>query len=130
MLVLSRKVGEKIVIGNNITIVVQRIGKGRVALAIDAPPEIAVLRGELAPFGLEETQFEILDQQADHDGPQESLPSVKRISHQINISDRRQINKSHNRLRKVVSPRADFPPSLNPTNELNAARLSQTSPTR
>jgi carbon storage regulator len=52
MLVLSRKVGEKIMIGDNITIVVQRLGKGRVALAIDAPHEIPVLRGELAPFGV------------------------------------------------------------------------------
>jgi carbon storage regulator len=53
MLVLSRKVGEKIMIGDKITIVVQRVSKGRVAIAIEAPHSIPVLRGELAPFGVE-----------------------------------------------------------------------------
>ena len=52
MLVLSRKVGEKIIIGGQITIVVQRVSKGRVAIAIEAPHSIPVLRGELAPFGI------------------------------------------------------------------------------
>jgi len=53
MLVLSRKVGERIVIGDGITVVVQRIAKGRVSIAIEAPREVTVLRGELAPFGLD-----------------------------------------------------------------------------
>jgi len=53
MLVLSRKVGEKIMIGDSITIVVQRVTKGRVAIAIQAPHSVPVLRGELAPFGVE-----------------------------------------------------------------------------
>jgi len=50
MLVLSRKVGEKITIGDNITIVVNRISGNRVAIGIDAPHSIRVLRGELEPF--------------------------------------------------------------------------------
>ncbi len=47
MLVLSRKVGERIVINENITVVVQRLSGNRVALGIEAPPEVSVLRGEL-----------------------------------------------------------------------------------
>jgi carbon storage regulator CsrA len=47
MLVLSRKTGEKIVIDNRITIVVNRISGNRVTLGIDAPSDVHVLRGEL-----------------------------------------------------------------------------------
>ena len=47
MLVLSRKLGEKIHIGENITVEVRRVAGNRVALAIDAPKEIRILRGEL-----------------------------------------------------------------------------------
>jgi len=47
MLVLSRKIGEKIYVGENISIEVRRIAGNRVTLAIDAPKEIRILRGEL-----------------------------------------------------------------------------------
>ena len=50
MLVLTRKVGEKITIGDDVTIVVSRISGTRVALAIEAPRNMKVLRGELQPF--------------------------------------------------------------------------------
>lgn len=47
MLVLSRKKGESIVIGNQITIRVIEITGSRVRLAIDAPSDIAIRREEL-----------------------------------------------------------------------------------
>lgn len=47
MLVLSRKQGEKIVIGPNITLVVVGVQGDRVRLGIDAPPEVPILREEL-----------------------------------------------------------------------------------
>ncbi len=47
MLVLSRKVGEKIYIGSEIKLQVKRLKGNRVAIAINAPPKIRVLRGEL-----------------------------------------------------------------------------------
>jgi carbon storage regulator len=50
MLVLSRKVGEKIVVGDDITITVQRVAGGRVSLAIEAPRDVRILRGELDAF--------------------------------------------------------------------------------
>jgi len=50
MLVLSRKVGEKIAVGENITIVINRISGNRVAIGIQAPESVRVLRGELEPF--------------------------------------------------------------------------------
>ncbi len=48
MLVLSRKVGEKIVVGENITIVVNRVSGNRISLGIDAPADVRIVRGELA----------------------------------------------------------------------------------
>ena len=48
MLVLSRKSGERIVIGRNIVLKVVDIGKNRVRLAIAAPQEIAIYRQEVS----------------------------------------------------------------------------------
>ncbi|HAN98177.1 MAG TPA: hypothetical protein DCQ98_12425 [Planctomycetaceae bacterium] len=49
MLVLTRKSGESIRIGDGISITVVDLGKGRVKIGIDAPPEVAIRRGELEP---------------------------------------------------------------------------------
>ena len=48
MLVLSRKLGEKIQISENITITVLEIDRGKIRLGIDAPRSVTVLREELA----------------------------------------------------------------------------------
>lgn len=50
MLVLNRKVGEKICIDGQIVVTVSRIQGSRVSLAIQAPKEVHVMRGELRPF--------------------------------------------------------------------------------
>lgn len=47
MLVLSRKTGERILIGDKITITVVRISGGGVRIGIEAPEELAVVREEL-----------------------------------------------------------------------------------
>jgi carbon storage regulator len=47
MLVLSRKVGERIHVGENITLEIRRIAGNRVTLALEAPRDIRILRGEL-----------------------------------------------------------------------------------
>ncbi len=47
MLVLSRKEGEKLVIGDNITLVVSKISGNRVTVGIEAPAEVKIVRGEL-----------------------------------------------------------------------------------
>jgi len=48
MLVLSRKEGERIVIGDNITLVVSKVSGNRVTIGIEAPKDIKVVRGELS----------------------------------------------------------------------------------
>jgi carbon storage regulator len=47
MLILSRKEGESIVIGDNITVKIVSAEKGVVKIGIDAPKEVTILRSEL-----------------------------------------------------------------------------------
>jgi carbon storage regulator len=61
MLVLSRKPGEKIVIGKGITVTIVELAGNRVRIGVDAPDQLRILRGELACW-----QEDLLD--ADLDG--------------------------------------------------------------
>ena len=47
MLVLSRKVGQKILIGDRISVTVVRVGQGGVRIGVEAPEEMEVVREEL-----------------------------------------------------------------------------------
>ncbi len=47
MLVLSRKRGESLVIGDDVRVVVTRIVGNRVTLGIEAPNHVHIVRGEL-----------------------------------------------------------------------------------
>ena len=47
MLVLTRTVGEKIVIDNNITIVITKINEGSVRIGIEAPLSVPIERSEI-----------------------------------------------------------------------------------
>lgn len=49
MLVLTRKLMEKLFIGDDICITVVRLEGGQVRLGIDAPREVSVVRAELVP---------------------------------------------------------------------------------
>jgi carbon storage regulator len=49
MLVLSRKLGEKIFIGDNICITVVDIDRGKIRLGIEAPRDVPIFRQELLP---------------------------------------------------------------------------------
>jgi carbon storage regulator len=50
MLVLSRKIGEKIMIGDGIVVVVKRILGQRVTFGIEAPENVRIVRAELPRF--------------------------------------------------------------------------------
>ena len=47
MLVLSRKVGERVMVGDNVVITVVRIGPNAVRLGIEAPKDMNIVREEL-----------------------------------------------------------------------------------
>ncbi len=48
MLVLSRRIGERLIIDGGIEVVVQRVQGNRVTLGIVAPRNVSILRSELA----------------------------------------------------------------------------------
>ena len=50
MLVLTRKEGEQIVLGENIRVIVLAIKGKRVRLGLLAPPEVSIVRQELGPL--------------------------------------------------------------------------------
>ena len=47
MLVLSRKVGDKIYIGDDIVVTITEVPGGNVRVGIDAPKHVDIVRGEL-----------------------------------------------------------------------------------
>jgi len=47
MLVLSRKVGERILIGDNITVTVVRVAQGTVRIGVEAPDDLPIVREEI-----------------------------------------------------------------------------------
>ena len=53
MLALTRKVGESILVGDDIEIKIAEIGRGRVKLAITAPRELRIRRQEITPAKVE-----------------------------------------------------------------------------
>lgn len=54
MLVLTRKVGEKILIGNNIEITVVRVSHNTVRIGVEAPQNCQIVREEIRGLPLEE----------------------------------------------------------------------------
>ena len=61
MLVLTRKVGERIQLGDKITVTLVKISGNVVRIGIEAPPDVSVVRQELAtPSVMEQaTQVEV-----------------------------------------------------------------------
>ncbi len=49
MLVLSRKLGEKILIGDSIVLTVVKIDRNQIRLGIEAPSDVAIYREEICP---------------------------------------------------------------------------------
>lgn len=47
MLVLTRKVGQRVLIGENVAVTIVRVSQGTVRLGIEAPPETPIVREEL-----------------------------------------------------------------------------------
>ena len=54
MLVLSRKLNEKIVIDGGIVVTVVKIDRNQIRLGIEAPSEVAIYREEISPARSEE----------------------------------------------------------------------------
>ena len=60
MLVLSRKVGEDLMIGDNIRVTVVKINGNSIRLGIEAPNDVNIRRGELSKFSpVESTEIDL-----------------------------------------------------------------------
>ncbi len=79
MLVVSRKVGERVLIGDQITVTVIKVGSGGVRIGIQAPKEMAVVREELAQQVREAEQRKI-DERRTIDLAQQRLVDGESIS--------------------------------------------------
>ncbi len=66
MLVLTRRAGESIVIGNGIKITVVNIGPGRVKIGVEAPPSVRVDRAEIHARILNEKATDVLEAVSAH----------------------------------------------------------------
>ncbi len=60
MLVLSRKPGERIMIGEDVTVTVVRIGPNNVRIGIEAPRSMNIVREELQSGAAEKSLREIV----------------------------------------------------------------------
>jgi carbon storage regulator len=76
VLVVSRKVGERVLIGDEITVTVIKVGSGGVRIGIQAPKELAVVREELAVQVRKAEQLKIdIAQQTTTNGEQDGQSS-------------------------------------------------------
>lgn len=76
MLVLSRKPGEKILIGDNVSITIVRIGPNTVRIGIEAPRNMNIIREELQPPAGEiddESHETLLEEMADQESVEEQV---------------------------------------------------------
>lgn len=71
MLVLSRKAGQRIHIGDDVVVEIRRVAGNRVTIALEAPRDVRILRGELQQAAVE-FDVELDEQDAKADG--ESRP--------------------------------------------------------
>ena len=49
MLVLSRKLNEKIIINGNIVVTIVKVDRNQVRIGIEAPEDVSIYREEIAP---------------------------------------------------------------------------------
>jgi len=81
MLVLTRRQGESIVIGDDIKVTVVNLGPGRVKLGIEAPPQVRVNREEIHARIVQEQSTDVLAAvAAEASGDHSSGPNTTQLS--------------------------------------------------
>ena len=88
MLVLTRKPGETVCIGDNLEVYVIEVSRSRVKLGFNAPRALAIQRGEVAdPKALASRVVEVAIPPAlsppDHDQSLQSGPLTSPVKHQV-----------------------------------------------
>ncbi|PHQ33014.1 carbon storage regulator [Rhodopirellula bahusiensis] len=88
MLVLTRKIDEQIVIGDNIKITVIKVRNNQVRIGISAPRDVRVLRGELEPNETEASESNDTQLVVDLDLEDEATQSLLKTTEEIETSYR------------------------------------------
>lgn len=78
MLVISRKPGESLILSNNIKITLLSIGGDKVAIGIDAPKSISIVRAELLEI-IEANKESVKQQRANYNNIAQLLKSNKSV---------------------------------------------------
>lgn len=78
MLVVSRKVGERILIGDKIAVTVVKVGSSGVRIGIEAPKELAVVREELAAQ-IRQMELRAIDEAQDNVSDADELQRESRL---------------------------------------------------
>lgn len=86
MLVLTRKLMERLYIGDDICVTVVRLEGGQVRLGIEAPREISVVRAELVPGGRGKANSPVAS--VPESSVQPSVPTVAGSSDPIDVAPR------------------------------------------
>lgn len=84
MLVLSRKAGQRIHIGDDIVVEVRRVAGNRVTIALEAPRDVRILRGELQQAA---TEFEIDDEAETYPVSSAIASRLSELTHHIASSE-------------------------------------------
>ncbi len=84
MLVLSRKIGQEIVVGDSVRITVTKVSGNRVTLGVDAPDHVRILRGELAPIVCAfETGEEEKEEEEEEEIPDASAQTIAMVGEDV-----------------------------------------------
>ena len=103
MLVLSRKTGEKIRIGDNVTVTIVRIGPNNVRLGIDAPRDLNIVREELV---LERARAQSITGHVRKQRPSVGTQSFKPKSRDLSLMERASLDGAHDCAILTRSPAA------------------------
>lgn len=136
MLVLTRKIDEQIVIGDNIKITVIKVRNNQVRLGISAPRDVRVLRGELEPKETEaqdsdDTQM-VVDLELDDEATQALLKTTEEIETSYRPTAAKKPTQSPDSIAKRPQPSAvkRTPPINSTTGGASVDRVGHVLPSR
>lgn len=79
MLVLSRKIGQRILIGDQVTVTLVKVGRSGVRIGVEAPPETPIMREELAEAIAADSSSALASQLVDNDHSESDRNSLRFI---------------------------------------------------
>lgn len=118
MLVLTRRPGEQIVIGNGIRVTVVSVGPGRVKIGIEAPANVRIDRQEIHERIQHEQSVDVLAAVARNEAADEPSPTI------VSTCDASATKMHHRIVDRLPAPSPDAPaPAIPAQHRLSKYRL-------